>query len=431
MKRYGTRGVSLLGAPSLVTASEDGPTLEHSDVVLIPDGKVNLAGGDKLLVDAMGTGKAVDAFNKQGVDLVVDYDHATLGGKHASPDGKAPAAGWVSKLAYKPGAGIVAKAIKWTNRGAASVHDREYKYLSPVVIFDKKTGRVERLHSAGLTNKPAIENMPVVIAASDRILGELDMPKGTTKKKGADKLVRALQDELEGEAAPAPDTLAMLIGELAGALKSAGATVEEGATVEAIVKAAIEKISGGEVGDGEGEGEAEEAAASLAKVFRLDKGSNWKAVVAAAERVALGVDGEPAKQLKAANDRIEALEAAETERTVKTVVAKYVDEGKLNERDAKRMDWAAASATRDLDGFKTLMDGAPVIIPQGRTKADSVVGTGNRAGVIARACSEYNGGGKAFQRLTTRSAFVTQELAGHELAALTEDETKTLTAGGN
>ena len=424
MKPYGTRTLSLamLDAPIVVAADENGPTLEHADVVLVPDGQVKVSNGPDILVDAKAAKAVIEAFEKQGVELPVDYDHQTLGGKYAAPDGRAPAAGWITALHYKPGAGILAKQVRWTNHGAASVHDRDYKYLSPVLVFDKATNRLERIHSAALTNKPAIRNMAELKAASDRILGEVTMPKG--KKKDISTLVRALQDELEGEAAPAPDTLAMLIGELAGALKQAGATVEEGASVEAIVKAAIEKIGG--AGGGEGEGEAEEAAASLAKVLKLDKGADWPAVIAAAERVALGVDGEPAKQLVAANQRIEALEALETERTVKAAVTKYVDAGKLNEHDEKRMEWAAASGARDLEGFKTLMDGAPVIIPQGRTNADNVGATGNRRGLITQACAEYNGGGRAFQRLTSCRAFVTQELAEQGLSALTEDEVKLL-----
>ncbi|MFR3921925.1 MAG: phage protease [Dysosmobacter welbionis] len=70
---------------------------------------------------------------RHGVDVVVDYEHQTLDGVQA------PAAGWVKDLSIQDGH-IVAK-VEWTDRAAAYLKNREYRYLSRSSPSARRTTR--------------------------------------------------------------------------------------------------------------------------------------------------------------------------------------------------------------------------------------------------------------------------------------------------
>lgn len=99
----------------------------------------------------------VAALQARGVDLVIDYDHAT---EIKAPNGdEAPAAGWVKVDALEIRAGgAIWGPVNWTPRGQAAVANREWRYLSPVLIFQRSTGRIVSLSSIGLVNKPNLYN---------------------------------------------------------------------------------------------------------------------------------------------------------------------------------------------------------------------------------------------------------------------------------
>jgi phage I-like protein len=81
---------------------------------------------------------------------VVDTEHST---QIKAPKGEpAPAAGWIKALEARNGA-IWGRA-DWTPAGAASVANREYRYISPVFAYEPATGRIAQLLSIGLTNRP-------------------------------------------------------------------------------------------------------------------------------------------------------------------------------------------------------------------------------------------------------------------------------------
>lgn len=83
--------------------------------------------------------------------LPLDWEHST---EHRAPQGlDAPAAAWIEELEVRDGGAIWGRPA-WTARGAAQVAAREYRFLSPVFAYDKASGRITRLLSAGLTNTP-------------------------------------------------------------------------------------------------------------------------------------------------------------------------------------------------------------------------------------------------------------------------------------
>ncbi|MEX0732850.1 MAG: phage protease [Aquisalimonadaceae bacterium] len=85
-----------------------------------------------------------------GRDIPLDWEHAT---EIRAPRGEdAPAAAWITALENR--AGAIWGQVEWTPRGRVAVANREYRYLSPVFLFDKMSRRILALTSAGLTNSP-------------------------------------------------------------------------------------------------------------------------------------------------------------------------------------------------------------------------------------------------------------------------------------
>ncbi len=93
----------------------------------------------------------------------IDYDHAT---DLAAPKGlPAPAAGWIKKLRVQDGA--IWGDVEWTEPGAKAVAAGEWKYISPVFDYDKKTRRVTRVLRAALTNNPALYDTAIAARESE------------------------------------------------------------------------------------------------------------------------------------------------------------------------------------------------------------------------------------------------------------------------
>jgi phage I-like protein len=149
------------------SASLEGDQAPRS-VLIAPWGEVRSASGT-FVVDEEGAELVIAAFAAQGTDIPIDYEHQSLGGTYASPSGQAPAAGWIRGLrAVRPEeagdgeAGLFAD-VEWTAPGREKLAAREYRYLSPVVLVRKSDRRVVALHSAALTNKPAIVGMKPIV----------------------------------------------------------------------------------------------------------------------------------------------------------------------------------------------------------------------------------------------------------------------------
>jgi len=94
--------------------------------------------------------------------FLIDYDHQTLSG-----DGtRAPAAGWFSRLEWRPGDGLYALGVEWTAAAQAAIQAKEYRYISPVLTYDPKTGNVTGVLMAAIVNYPAIDGLTDLAAAA-------------------------------------------------------------------------------------------------------------------------------------------------------------------------------------------------------------------------------------------------------------------------
>ncbi len=140
-------------------------------VRIAPWGDVESTQGS-FVVDEEGTRLAVEAFARHGADLPIDYEHQTLGGEFASPSGQAPAAGWIKKLEVDPGVGLFA-VVEWTKPALTQLSAKQYRYLSPVALIRKSDRKLVGLHSAALTNKPAIVGMTPIVNR-ERVIDHVD-----------------------------------------------------------------------------------------------------------------------------------------------------------------------------------------------------------------------------------------------------------------
>lgn len=120
-------------------------------VELIPVGpRVVGRDGRTWLFDDAASQAVLGDFTERATQLPTDWEHAT---QHRAPKGEdAPAAAWIDQLETRDGA--LWAHVEWTPRASRQVINREYRFLSPVFDFDPASGRIQRLVSAGLTNKP-------------------------------------------------------------------------------------------------------------------------------------------------------------------------------------------------------------------------------------------------------------------------------------
>ncbi len=168
----------------LVLSSNEVPAEAPSRILLTPWGVVESKNGP-FTVDDESAALILEAFAQHGTSLPIDYEHQTLGGEFASPDGTAPAAGWISKIEIESGVGIFAE-VEWTPRARQMLESREYRFLSPVAFLRGDDEKVVAIHSAALTNKPAIVGMPPLVnseqlAAANTRIAQLEADANETE----------------------------------------------------------------------------------------------------------------------------------------------------------------------------------------------------------------------------------------------------------
>jgi len=137
----------------------------------------------------------VDAFRAHPLDLPLDWEHST---EVRAPEGEeAPAAGWIKELDIRDGA--IWARVEWTDRGRASVVSKEYRYVSPAILYEKGSRRVVAIVSAALTNRPNL-NLPALnsghqnpeIQMLKKLLALLSLADGITEDQALGA-VKALQ----------------------------------------------------------------------------------------------------------------------------------------------------------------------------------------------------------------------------------------------
>lgn len=117
------------------------------------------------------------ALNQRKIDMVIDYEHATLKSKNTGEP--APAAGWLKSagFTYIEGVGLCSTDFEWLDKAKAHIEAKEYKYISPVFLYTKM-GDITALINVALTNTPALDQLPEAkLAAAAQELFSQDLPQ--------------------------------------------------------------------------------------------------------------------------------------------------------------------------------------------------------------------------------------------------------------
>jgi len=254
--------------------------------------------------------------------LMIDYDHQSVFGARPGVGGRAPAAGWMTRL-FATDDGIFAD-VEWTPAAQSQLAAREYRYISPFFHIQRGTDRVLKIINAGLTNTP---NLDLAAVAS---------------------------------ATPGKDPDQMNMSRIAEALGlSADASEEE-------VLRAIAAMS-----------TAKKAMTAVASAIDLAVDADGAAVAGAVAALRTRADAGPDPAKYVPIDAVNALQATmsdlkaqidviEQERVASAVDA-AIAQGKLI--PAQR-DWAVGLATSNAAAFATFVENQPVLVRPGTEMAE-------------------------------------------------------------
>lgn len=183
-----------------------------------------------------------------GQDILIDYDHQTL--KVDQNGQPAPAAGWYNgdEIEWREGEGLFIKP-RWTERAAALVAAKEYRFLSAVFPYDAQ-GRPLELRMTAITNDPGVVGMQALAALSAQLI-QPGQPATLTKENFMNELLKKLLAklgiELTGD--PTDEQLQKAITELDSLQASAkkAPELEAALSAEKTALAAFKAQPGGQV----------------------------------------------------------------------------------------------------------------------------------------------------------------------------------------
>jgi len=123
-----------------------------------------------------------------------------LGGDAAGRRDPAPAAAWLHEFAVDADGAVSAAVLYWTPAGETAVKNREYRYISPVILYNKNTGEIKGITSIALTNRPNLHvpalNHQQQEGTMKKLLKLLGLAEDATED-AAMNAVTKLQNELQ------------------------------------------------------------------------------------------------------------------------------------------------------------------------------------------------------------------------------------------
>lgn len=296
-----------------------------TEIKILPLGRVHSLKGD-FNVDEESFELIRKQFKDRKLDLVIDYEHQTLS------DVQAPAGGWIKEL-YKGEDAIIAK-VEWTAKAAEYLKNKEYRYLSPVVLVRKRDQKATAIHSVALTNTPAIDGMFALVNSLD--IEDISEGGNIMDLKELAKALGLPETATEEE------------------IKKA---VEDAAKAAERLKEMEEKKPEDKPGEGGKPQEVAEVVANstILSMLGLKEGAKTEDVAASIMALKTGTPDTQAELL--------ALKQRMQERDADEEVQKALKAGKIT---AAQSGWAKSYALKDMDGFKGFVEKAPVVVPPGK-----------------------------------------------------------------
>lgn len=174
-------------------------------VHLLPLGQINARDGRRFVLDDPEA--VVAMFETGGIDLPIDYEHQSEK-PDAKRSGPVPAAGWIKQLQVREN-GLWGR-VEWTSRARDMIANREYRFLSPAMLYTKKERRVVKLKGAGLVHSPAL-HLTALASQEDTMADEdtsflmrIAQMLGLDEDADEETILKALETALASEAAPDP-----------------------------------------------------------------------------------------------------------------------------------------------------------------------------------------------------------------------------------
>ena len=408
-------------------------TTRITKMLVIPDGESEFAGYENNgVVDAASAKLAIEAFNDQGVDLPIDFDHSTLD-KGAAPN----ATGWIKSLAYEKGKGIMA-TVDLSDEAESLIREKKVKYVSPVAAFNKDDHSITRIHSLALTNKPATKKMPEIL--------EYAASRGFEVDADHEYLVTAFY-EYPGETQASKisnklHTAASTLDSCVALLRCAGVEIpadqDPTETVEEAIKQLVGLIEEAQSMENEEMAAKEQAPKEpvvvtddtigkiLVETLGLKADAKPDDVVIAVEKLkAKSAQTDEVKVLREKLDSIEKERAEETKAaTTRRIESKIEDACRTknirhNEKLLTSLRNVYALSEKDGDEMLAAIE-AP--IPSGRVQTTATSGTGNSRETIIVAASREFASAPDAPMFDSKRDYVNQALRESRFGILTDDE---------
>lgn len=165
------------------------------------------------------------AFDRHGVDRMIDLEHLSLDQESESFD--PDARGW-ARLELRDGE-LWAVDVKWTEDGARRLAEKTQRFISPTFFFDDD-GRVTKILNIALTAMPATHDIAPLVAARVQTSGE--QVKLQANKMTPEQAAMALEVVEAGDGAGALELVRALIASMLGGDDSAEPAEEEAPPVD-------------------------------------------------------------------------------------------------------------------------------------------------------------------------------------------------------
>lgn len=297
------------------------------EIKILPLGFVHSQKGD-FLVDDESVDLIRKRFKERKVDMVIDYEHQTL------KDVQAPAGGWIKDI-YKGEDAIIAK-VEWTPHAEEYLKNKEYRYLSPVLMVRNEDRKAAEIRSVALTNTPAIDGMFAIVNSAD--IGINDNQREETKMN-----LKEIAAMLGLADTATEEEVKKALGEVQEILKKQRQTDEK-------------KEAAAQGAEKQGDDKVEMVANStVLSLLGLKTDAKTEDVVTSIMSLKAGDAGIVAE--------VRELKKELEEKNADEFVKLALKEGKIS---AAQKEWAKTYALSDKEGFKQFLDKAPVVVPQGK-----------------------------------------------------------------